>query len=143
MSRWDGAPRSARAAAATAVLVLLYGTAVHVVQLAAAGGDPYPELPGWLRTYFVSLTLLDPLAAWLLLQRRRGGIVLAVAVLVSDAAANGWAGYALDPASGVTAGRVGQAVVTLLALALLAATPALWRAVPPSAAPLSPRRARR
>ena len=125
------------------MLVLLYGTAVHVVQLAAAGGTPYPGMPGWLRAYFLSLTLLDPLTAGLLLLRRRSGVVLAVAVLVSDAAANGWANYALDPASGVTPGRVGQAVITLLALALLAVTPLLWRAVPPSAAPLSPRRARR
>ncbi len=121
------------------MLVVLYGTAVHVVQLAAAGGTPYPGMPGWLRAYFVSLTLLDPLTAGLLLLRRRSGVVLAVAVLVSDAAANGWANYALDPASGVTPGRVGQAVITLLALALLAVTPLLWRAT----APLSPRRARR
>ncbi len=121
------------------MLVVLYGTAVHVVQLAAAGGAPYPGMPGWLRAYFVSLTLLDLLTAGLLLLRRRSGVVLAVAVLVSDAAANGWANYALDPASGVTPGRVGQAVITLLALALLAVTPLLWRAT----APLSPRRARR
>ena len=139
MARWDGAPRPAQVAAAVLVLVLAYGTVVHVVQLAAAGGVPHPDLPGWLRAYFVSLTLLDPLAAGLVLLRRRSGVVLAVTVLVSDAAANGWANHVLDPASGVTAGRVGQAVVTLLALALLAVTPALWRAT----APLSPRRARR
>ena len=139
MTRWDGAPRPARVAAAVVVLVVLYGTVVHVVQLVAAGGDPYPDLPGWLRASFVSLTLLDPLTAGLLLLRRRSGVVLAVAVLVSDAVANGWANHALDSASGVTAGRVGQAVVTLLALALLAVTPLLWRAT----APLSPRRARR
>jgi hypothetical protein len=138
MARWDGAPRPAQVAAAVLVLVLAYGTVVHV-QLAAAGGIPHPDLPGWLRAYFVSLTLLDPLAAGLVLLRRRSGVVLAVTVLVSDAAANGWANHVLDPASGVTAGRVGQAVVTLLALALLAVTPALWRAT----APLSPRRARR
>ena len=139
MTRWDGAPRPARVAAAVVVLVVLYGTVVHVVQLVAAGGDPYPDLPGWLRASFVSLTLLDPLTAGLLLLRRRSGVVLAVAVLVSDAVANGWANHALDPASGVTAGRVGQAVVTLLALALPAVTPLRWRAT----APLSPRRARR
>ncbi|WP_448642673.1 hypothetical protein [Geodermatophilus sp. URMC 63] len=132
-SRLDGAPRSARVVAVGAVVVLAYGTAVHVVQLALSGGDPYPGLPGWLRAYFVSLTLLDPLAAALLALRRRGGVVLAVGVLVSDAVANGWANYALDPASGATAGRVGQAVVTLLALALLAATPLLWRATAPAA----------
>ena len=60
--------------------------------------------------------------------RRRGGVVLAVGVLVSDAVANGWANYALDPASGVTAGRLGHGVVTLLALALLVMAPPLWHA---------------
>src|SRR3712207_9314870 len=54
-----------------ALPILAYGTVVHVVQLAVAGGDPYPDLPGWLRTYFLSLTVLDPLAALLLSRRRR------------------------------------------------------------------------
>ena len=132
MAWWDGAPRPARVAAAATVVVLAYGTVVHVVHLATSGGDPYPDLPGWLRVYFVALTLLDPLAAWLLLRRRRGGVVLAVAVLVSDAAANGWVHHVLYPATGVTAGRVGQGVITLLALLLVAATPALCRATAPA-----------
>ncbi len=133
MSRWEGTPRSARGVAAGTVVVLAYGTAVHVVQLAVGGGDPYPALPGWLGAYLVSLTLLDPLAAVLLALRRRSGVVLAVAVLVTDAAANAWANYALDPAAGVTAGRVGQAVITVLAVALLVATPVLWRETAPAA----------
>jgi hypothetical protein len=131
MARWDGAPRPARVAAAAAVLVLAYGAVVHVVQLVVAGGVPYPGLPGWLRASFVSLTLLDPLAAGLLVLRRRSGVVLAVVVLVSDAVANGWVNHVLDPASGVTAGRVGHGVVTLLALALLAMAPPLWQATAP------------
>src|SRR5919206_727598 len=130
--RWRTAPRAVRAAAVATVLVLAYGTVVHVVQLAAAGGDPYPDLPGWLRGYFVSLTLLDPLAALLLARRRRSGVVLAVAVLVSDAVANGWANHALDPAEGLTAGRVGHGVITLVAVGLLVATPGLWRATSPA-----------
>ena len=129
--RWETAPRAVRAAAVATVLVLAYGTVVHVVQLAVAGGDPYPDLPGWLRTYFVSLTVLDPLAALLLARRRRSGVVLAVAVLVSDAVANGWANHALDPADGLTAGRVGHGLVTLVAVGLLVATPGLWRATSP------------
>ena len=131
MARWDGAPRPARVAATAAVLVLVYGAVVHVVHLVVAGGLPYSDLPGWLRAYFVSLTLLDPLAAGLLVLRRRSGVVVAVVVLVSDALANGWTNYIRDPASGVTAGRVGHGVVTLLALGLLVMTPALWRATAP------------
>lgn len=106
--------------------VLVYGTVVHVIQLLVGGWDPYPFLPWWLAVYFVSLTVLDPLAAVLLLLRRRAGLLLACAVLVTDAAANGYANYTVDASAGLTVGRVGQAVIALVALALLAATPRLW-----------------
>ncbi|WP_369137917.1 hypothetical protein [Modestobacter versicolor] len=124
---WGGAPRSLRAVVRGFVVLLGYGTAVHLLHLVTGGLDPYPGLPGWLAGYFVSLTVLDPLAAVLLVRARRSGIVLAVAVLTTDAAANGWAAYALDPAGGVTPGRVGQAVITALALLLLLVAPRLWR----------------
>jgi len=116
-----------RRVAVGGVLVLGYGTVVHVVQLVGSGFDPYPDLPPWLRCYFVSLTVLDPLAAVLLARGRRSGVVLAGAVLVTDALANGWANYALDPATGLTAGRVGQAVTSLLALVALGMTRRLWQ----------------
>lgn len=120
-----------RVVAAMIVLVLTYGTVVHVLQLVISRLDPYPDLPGWLRTYFVSLTILDPLAAVLLAYRTRAGVLLAVTVLVSDAVTNGWANYVLDTASGVTVGRVGQAVITLLAIGACAFAPHLWRAATP------------
>lgn len=101
---------------------------MHVVQLVVAGGQPYPDLPAWLRTCFISLTALDPLAALLLLRRLRTGVVLAVVVLLTDALADGLANHAFDETAGVTAGRIGQAVITLLALGSLVAAPALWRA---------------
>ncbi len=88
-------------------------------------------MPGWLRAYFVALTIFDPLAAVLLARCNRGGVALAVAVFVSDALANGWANYALDPSLGITAGRFGHAVTTLLALGVCAAAPQLWRAASP------------
>ena len=87
ISRWRGAPQPVRVAAAALVIILAYGTAAHLVHLASSGFDPYPEVPGWLRTYFVALTLADPLAAVLLAWRTRVGVVLAVAVLVSERAA--------------------------------------------------------
>ena len=59
--------------------------------------------------------------------RLRAGVALAATVLVADAAANGWANHVLDPSAGVTPGRVGPGVVTVLAIALVAAAPALWR----------------
>jgi len=85
-------------------------------------------LPDWLRAYFTALTVLDPLAAVLLARRRRSGVVLAATVLVSDAAANGWANYALDDSVAITTGRVGHAVITVLAVALVIALPRLSRA---------------
>ena len=45
------------------MVVLAYGTAVHVVQLVAAGFKPYEGMPGWLRTSFIALMMLDPLNA--------------------------------------------------------------------------------
>jgi hypothetical protein len=133
---WTGAPPAVRVVAVGTVVVLAYGTLVHVVQLVAAGFAPYPDLPGWLRVYFVSLTVLDPLAAVLLARGRRSGVVLAVAVLVTDALANGWWNYALDPAGGVTAGRVGQAVITALALVVTVLAVPMWRHAPGSGARL-------
>lgn len=129
--RWHSAPRPVRIAAAAVVVLLAYGTVVHLVQLVGNGLDQYLDLPTWLRTYFLALTVFDPLAAVLLAWRTRAGVALAVMVFVSDAIANGWANYALDPAGGVTVGRVGQAVTTTLAIAVCAAGPHLWRATAP------------
>jgi hypothetical protein len=125
LPRWAGAPRPVRAVVAAEVVVLGYGTVVHVVQLAVGGLDASPGTPGWLAGYLVSLTVFDPVAAVLLWQRRAAGLWLAVAVLVTDAAANGYAVYGLG--LGGAAARVGQAVVTLLALGAVAAAPWLRR----------------
>jgi hypothetical protein len=124
--RWAGVPDGVRRAVFVTSAVFVYGTVVHVGQLIVGGWDPYPSVPGWLAVYFVSLTVLDPLAAGLLLLRRRAGLVLGGAVLVTDAAANGFANYVIDASAGLTAGRVGHAVITLSAVALLLATPRLW-----------------
>ena len=70
--------------------------------------------------------MLDPLAAALLSLRCRVGLVLGCAVLVTDAAANGYANYVLDNSGGATAGRIGQAAITALAIALLAVGPRVW-----------------
>jgi len=91
---WAGVPLAVRVVVAAAVAVFVYGTAVHLGQLAAGGWHPYRGLPGWLAGYFVALTVLDPVAAGLLACRRRAGLVLGCAVLLSDAAGNGYADYA-------------------------------------------------
>lgn len=134
--RWIGVPRRVRAIVALLVIVFGYGTAVHLSHL-LAGPDPYPSMPQWLAAYFMSLTLLDPAAALLLAWRRQAGLLLAGAVLVTDAYAN----YVVDHAEGVTAGRIGTAVLAVLAIALLTAMPWLRRACRPPVRP--PRRAAR
>lgn len=77
----------------------------------------------WLMWYFSSLTVFDPLAALLLALRRLEGLLLGCVVLASDAVANGYANYVLDTAVGITPGRIGQAIITVLAVALSAAVP--------------------
>jgi hypothetical protein len=114
-----------RVVVAVTVAVFAYGTVVHLTQLYLGGLDLYPSMPGWLAAYFVSLTLLDPAAAVLLALRRRAGLTLGVVVLVTDALANAYANYVVDRAGGVTPGRVGQAVITALAVGLLLAAPRL------------------
>ena len=118
----------AGAVALVSVVALSYGTVVHLVQFAIGGLAPYPDQPAWLAGFFMSLTLADPTAAVLLWRRRRSGVILGCVVLLADALANGYANYVLDEVSGLTPGRIGQAVVTVLAVALLAAAPWLWDA---------------
>ena len=126
--RWRGEPRRIRWVAGVLVSVLVYGTLVHVAQLALARLAPYPGIPTALRAYFVALTVLDPLAAVLLAARRRSGVVVAVAVFVSDAVANVWVNYVREDSRGVTTGRIGAVVVAVLALAAVLLAPRLWRA---------------
>lgn len=127
MGRWHGEPAWLRATVVVFVGLLTYGTVVHVVQLLASDGHPYPDVPGWLGAYFISLTVLDPLAAVLLARRHRSGAALTVAVLVTDAMANAVANYTYDASQGVTVGRVSQAVITCIAIAALTAAPAMWQ----------------
>ncbi|WP_406069335.1 hypothetical protein [Micromonospora sp. NBC_01638] len=122
-ARWRDTPLAVRLVVSVAVLVFAYGTGVHVVQLLMPQFGPQLALPGWLTVYFMSLTLWDPLAALLLAARRVEGLALGCTVLATDAAANWYANHVLDPAVGVTAGRVGQAVITALAVAFVALTP--------------------
>jgi hypothetical protein len=108
--------------------VFAYGTAVHLVQLASGSTDPYPGVPIAIAWFFVALVVLDPLAAVLIARRRRIGLMLGATTLLLDSAANAVVNYPPhDPTGGLTAGRVGQAVVTALAALLVLAAPRLWR----------------
>jgi hypothetical protein len=114
--RWSGVPRGIVVAVVAESLVLLYGGVVHLVQL-GGGWPPYPWAPAWLAVYFTSLTVLDPVAALLLLARRQVGLHLAAFVLVTDAGANWYASYYLP--RGPPASRVAHAVICGLAVGSL------------------------
>jgi len=100
----------------------LIGTTTHLLDLIAGGIETYGGFPTGLRAYWISLTVLDPLAVLLLLLRRRSGVVLGLAIILSDIAVN-WTvfftigGHALF-------GVVNQ---SLFAIILLATAVPLWR----------------
>ncbi|MEZ0164031.1 hypothetical protein AB2L27_04530 [Kineococcus sp. LSe6-4] len=100
----------------------------HALDVVAGGWSAYAGAPGWLAAYWSALLVLDPLAAVLVARRHRPGLVLAPGVLVTDAAANGWAVHALG--MGGPLAVAGQAVVAVLALASLALTPRWLRRRP-------------
>lgn len=85
---------------------LAVGTVSHGADVLRAGWLPAPHLPLGVNLYWTSLTFFDPLAAVLLVVAPRAGLLLTVAIMVSDVAINtsvlgvGWplafqAGFAL------------------------------------------------
>ncbi|WP_328557918.1 hypothetical protein [Streptomyces sp. NBC_00358] len=89
--RWGANPLWARWVLAVYLVGLTEGTGSHVADLVRGGIHAYaafPQLP--LQAFFVSLVLLDPLAAVLVGLVRREGIWLANAVMVTDGSANWW-----------------------------------------------------
>lgn len=107
----------------------LIGAASHVLDLIAGGADTYGEFPLALRAFWLSLTVLDPLTAMLLLLRKRVGIILGVVVILTDIAVNWSVFFTIggNPLFGV----VNQ---TLFAVFLLVTTPVLWRWFPSASA---------
>jgi hypothetical protein len=138
ISSWPGASTGARVIALTATVVLGYGTVAYVAYVAhlvTGGLDPYPYLPDGLGCYFVLLTLLDPTAAALLVLRRRSGVDLGCVLFVTEALANGCANYVLDHTDGITAGRIGQGIITTLAVILTDRSHQLWSSCPDRSSP--------
>lgn len=115
--RWSGVPRGVALPVIAEALVLAYGGGVHLLQL-TAGWPPYPWAPAWLTAYFISLNVLDPLAAFMLLMPRSTGLYLAAFILITDAGANWYASYYLS--HGTSTSRIAAAVICCLALASVA-----------------------
>lgn len=69
------------------------GTTTHVLVVLDRGWLVNASAPTWMNVYWTALTLLDPLAAVLLLRSRRAGLVLALAIMLSDVAINTYASH--------------------------------------------------
>ena len=75
------------------VLCFLIGTFTHTRTLLSQGWLPYDWVPMPVNIFWTLLTFADPLAALLLLWRRNAGIVLGLAIMISDVAINTWVAY--------------------------------------------------
>lgn len=76
------------------VIGFLIGTTTHTADLILGGLDVYGGFPPGVRLFWVTLTVLDPVTAVLIILRRRAGIVLGIAVIVADIAVN-WTVFVL------------------------------------------------
>jgi hypothetical protein len=76
------------------VIGFLIGTTTHTADLILGGLDVYGGFPPGVRLFWVTLTVLDPITAVLIILRRRAGIVLGIAVIVADIAVN-WTVFVL------------------------------------------------
>lgn len=75
------------------VIGFLVGTTTHTADLIVGGLNAYSGGPLGVRLFWVSLTILDPATAVLIIMRRRSGIVLGSAVIIADIAVN-WTVFA-------------------------------------------------
>jgi hypothetical protein len=82
-----GASRTEKLVVCALIAGFCTGTTTHLMDMAAVGFLGYPA-PPWINAYWTSLTLLDPLAALLLVFRTRYGVMLGLAIMVSDIAIN-------------------------------------------------------
>lgn len=75
----------------------LIGTITHVLDISLGGWLPYDFQSMPFNIYWTSLVFLDPLAAVLIWLRERWGVMLGVAIMVSNVLINGYnafiAGY--------------------------------------------------
>ncbi|MEF2977673.1 hypothetical protein [Subtercola sp. YIM 133946] len=75
------------------VIGFLVGTTTHTADLIVGGLNAYSAFPLGVRLFWVTLTILDPATAALIIFRRRSGIVLGIAVIIADIAVN-WTVFA-------------------------------------------------
>lgn len=113
------------------VLCFLIGTFTHVRTLLGHGWLPYDWVPMPVNIFWTLLTFADPLAALLLLKRRNAGILLGLAIMISDVAINTWVAYGYQALSGPL-----QAQTLFLGFAL-GSFRLIWSARPEELSPVS------
>ena len=113
--------RALRAFQAAWVIGFLVGTTTHTADLIFGGWDIYSGFPLGVRLFWVTLTLLDPITAVLIIFRRRAGVALGLAVIIADIAVN-WTVFAVIGGLSVF-GVVSQ---SLFAVIIFVTARALW-----------------
>ncbi|GLK17315.1 hypothetical protein [Herbiconiux flava] len=103
------------------VLGFLVGTTTHTADLIVGGVNAYSDFPLGVRLFWVSLTILDPATAALIIFRRRSGIVVGIVVIVADIAVN-WTVFAV--VGGLS--LFGVLSQSLFAVLILATARPLW-----------------
>ena len=123
-------PRGIRIAQLIWIAGFLVGTTTHIADLVFGGSDVYSGYPDAVRLFWVSLTVLDPLAVVLIALRSRAGVPLGVLIMIADVTVN------LSVAATVGGlslfGLVNQSL--FCAFVLITARP-LWRAFSTRTAP--------
>ena len=101
------------------------GTCTHLENMWRAGLVLLPSQPLAFNVYWTSLTLLDPLAAFLLVTRPRAGLILGGAIMVSDVAINACA----FPPRGAIQLEWAFWLQASFAAFLLSVSPSCWRSL--------------
>ncbi|KQP54558.1 hypothetical protein ASF51_14710 [Agreia sp. Leaf283] len=109
------------------VIGFLVGTTTHTADLIMGGVDAYSGFPLGVRLFWVTLTILDPATALLIICRRRSGVVLGNAVIIADIAVN-WTVFAV--VGGLS--YFGVISQSLFAVLIVVTARPLWRWFGPS-----------
>jgi hypothetical protein len=70
------------------VCAFVVGTVSHVLDIVQGGWLPYSRYALGLNLFWTALTFVDPLAALLLVYRRRAGVYVALSIISIDVAVN-------------------------------------------------------
>lgn len=85
-----------RAVVLLVILCLTIGAATHIYDNIIFGFLPYRFAPTWINIYWTSLSFVDLLAVYFLLRIRKVGVLLTLAIMLSNVIINSLAYYSLN-----------------------------------------------